>query len=99
MGGWKAANWRPRGRGNFYSCSFTAIEKVSSIGREMEGKITDGGWGGETAGEMVECNGLNLSHIPVYAFENNDLPGYTSTPSHSKLINNKEFCNRKQAMA
>jgi len=37
VGGWEGASWRVRGRGNFFSRFYTALEKGTSIGREMEG--------------------------------------------------------------
>src|SRR6218665_1428600 len=73
LGGWEEASWRLRGRGNFFSRSFTALGKGTSIGREMEGSPILR-WGGGTESEMVACNGLNLYHIPAYALEDDDLP-------------------------
>jgi len=87
VGGWEGVSWRPRGQGHFLSCSFNALEMESSIGPDMERSLRGGVGGRGSVSEAVDCNRSNYSNI--YAFEDDiqdDIPGYTSTPSQSRLI-------------
>lgn len=93
------SSWRQRGRGrgNFCSSSFTTVEKEPCIGRQLEG-TPRGGWDGGTSIESGGFNHFNFSHI--WAFEDNDLPLYSSTPSQSRITNQyDEFCSSEPVVA